>query len=140
MAASGYFAGMWPPSFDIALDGKRAAAREPSSLAYLKKIVFLNPKWIVTWDEDYSDLQDYMRFVKSFTNVDPDIRIVEAGELRVAAHLCRRSPYLSRRPEPRVFQCTRSQARCRTRARRDIDDVPRRRDTRYERASLTRAN
>ena len=74
-----YFAGMWPPSFDIALDGKRAAAREPSSLVYLKKIVFLNPKWIVTWDEDYSDLQDYMRFVKSFTNADPDIRIVEAG-------------------------------------------------------------
>jgi hypothetical protein len=74
-----YFAGMWPQSFDIALDGKRAVAREPSSFEYLKKIVFLNPKWIVTWDEDYSDLQDYMRFVKSFPNIDPDIHIVEAG-------------------------------------------------------------
>jgi hypothetical protein len=74
-----YFAGMWPQSFDIALNGKRAVARESPSFEYLKKIVFLNPKWIVTWDEDYSDLQDYMRFVKSFPNIDPDIRIVEAG-------------------------------------------------------------
>ena len=73
-----YFAGMWPASFDAALAAKRAVAPNPSSLAYLKKIVFLNPRWIVTWDGDYSDLYDYMRFVKSFPTTDPEIRIVEA--------------------------------------------------------------
>jgi hypothetical protein len=77
-----YFSDLWPKAFDEAVEDKSAFRHDEHARHFEKLVAFVNPKWIVIWQDDYATMRDFAAFLGSFPNTRPEIRITRARELR----------------------------------------------------------
>jgi hypothetical protein len=77
-----YFQGRWSPAFRAGVRevwGADTLRRvEGRSLCWAMGLTFLRPRWVLSWNADYSVMQPFREFLRSF----PDLPGIELAEVR----------------------------------------------------------